>query len=140
MGAPVVRAYDAQAAHHGPSHRRTSRAAATRSASGPGAVGACCSRRARCSRCSPSAAVVAVGVVAGPGSGLTTGAMVGFIFLCYRFLEPIAEFTEILDQTQTAVAGLAAGARRPRHPDRASPSRTTASAAAAGHRRSSSTT
>ena len=31
--------------------------------------------------------------------------MVGFIFLCYRFLEPVAEFTEILDQTQTAVAG-----------------------------------
>jgi putative ABC transport system ATP-binding protein len=27
------------------------------------------------------------------------------MFLVYRFLEPIAEFTEILDQTQTAVAG-----------------------------------
>ena len=33
--------------------------------------------------------------------------MVGFIFLTYRFLEPIAEFTEVLDQTQTAVAGCA---------------------------------
>ena len=32
--------------------------------------------------------------------------MIGFIFLTYRFLEPIAEFTEVLDQTQTAVAGL----------------------------------
>jgi putative ABC transport system ATP-binding protein len=31
---------------------------------------------------------------------------VGFIFLTYRFLEPIAEFTEVLDQTQTAVAGM----------------------------------
>lgn len=51
------------------------------------------------------AAVLAVGVAQGPASGLTTGAMVGFIFLVYRFLEPIAEFTEILDQTQTAVAG-----------------------------------
>lgn len=51
------------------------------------------------------AAVVAVGVWLGPDSGLTTGAMVGFMFLVYRFLEPIAEFTEILDQTQTAVAG-----------------------------------
>jgi ABC-type multidrug transport system fused ATPase/permease subunit len=37
---------------------------------------------------------------------LTAGALVGFIFLTYRFLEPIAEFTEVLDQTQTAVAGL----------------------------------
>jgi putative ABC transport system ATP-binding protein len=51
------------------------------------------------------AAVIAVGVAQGPESGLTTGAMVGFIFLVYRFLEPIAEFTEILDQTQTAFAG-----------------------------------
>jgi ATP-binding cassette, subfamily B, bacterial len=51
------------------------------------------------------AAVVAVGVWLGPDSGLTAGAMVGFVFLVYRFLEPIAEFTEILDQTQTAVAG-----------------------------------
>ena len=52
------------------------------------------------------AAVVVVGLVRGPESGLTSGAMVGFIFLTYRFLEPIAEFTEVLDQTQTAVAGL----------------------------------
>ena len=51
-------------------------------------------------------AIVVVGVVMGPESGLTAGALVGFIFLAYRFLEPIAEFTEILDQTQTAVAGL----------------------------------
>jgi putative ABC transport system ATP-binding protein len=51
------------------------------------------------------AAVLVVGVAQGPASGLTAGAMVGFIFLVYKFLEPIAEFTEILDQTQTAVAG-----------------------------------
>lgn len=51
-------------------------------------------------------AVIGVGVLRGPDSGLTAGALVGFIFLTYRFLEPIAEFTEVLDQTQTAVAGL----------------------------------
>ena len=51
-------------------------------------------------------AVVATGVIRGPGSGLTSGAMVGFVFLTYRFLEPVAEFTEVLDQAQTAVAGL----------------------------------
>ena len=49
------------------------------------------------------AAVITVGVDR-TGSGLTAGALVGFMFLTYRFLEPIAEFTEILDQTQTAVA------------------------------------
>lgn len=51
-------------------------------------------------------AVVAVGFLRGPSSGLTSGAMVGFIFLTYRFLEPVGEFTEVLDQSQTAVAGL----------------------------------
>lgn len=51
------------------------------------------------------ASIIVVGVARGPESGLTAGAMVGFVFLVYRFLEPIAEFTEILDQTQTAVAG-----------------------------------
>lgn len=50
------------------------------------------------------AAVVAIGVAQGPGE-LTAGALIGFVFLVYRFLEPVAEFTEILDQTQTAVAG-----------------------------------
>ena len=52
------------------------------------------------------AAVVSVGLARGPGAGLSSGALVGFIFLTYRFLEPIAEFTEVIDQTQTAVAGL----------------------------------
>lgn len=51
-------------------------------------------------------AVVITGLLRGPESGLTAGAMIGFIFLTYRFLEPIAEFTEVLDQTQTAVAGM----------------------------------
>ena len=51
-------------------------------------------------------AVIGVGVARGPASGLTSGALVGFIFLTYRFLEPIAELTEVLDQTQTAVSGL----------------------------------
>ena len=50
--------------------------------------------------------VVTVGVLRGPSSGLTAGALVGFVFLTYRFLEPIAEFTEIMDQTQSAVASL----------------------------------
>lgn len=52
------------------------------------------------------ATIVAVGVAIGPAGGMTAGALVGFVFLTYRFLEPIAEFTEVLDQTQTAVAGL----------------------------------
>lgn len=51
-------------------------------------------------------AVVGTGLLIGPTGGLTSGALVGFVFLTYRFLEPIAEFTEIIDQVQSAVAGL----------------------------------
>ena len=51
-------------------------------------------------------AVVTAGLFLGPAGGLTSGALVGFVFLTYRFLEPIAEFTEVIDQTQNAVSGL----------------------------------
>lgn len=51
-------------------------------------------------------AVSVAAIVRGPEVGLTLGAVVGFIFLTYRFLEPVAEFTEIIDNTQAAVAGL----------------------------------
>ena len=51
------------------------------------------------------AGVIVAGVALGPDAGLTAGQVVAFIFLVNLFLEPVAEFTEILDQTQTAVAG-----------------------------------
>ncbi|HEV7886800.1 MAG TPA: ABC transporter ATP-binding protein [Acidimicrobiales bacterium] len=50
-------------------------------------------------------AVLVLGVVLGPAGGLTVGKLVAFLFLTSLFLEPVAEFTEIVDQTQTAVAG-----------------------------------
>jgi ATP-binding cassette subfamily B protein len=50
-------------------------------------------------------AVIAVGVALGPAGGLTLGKLVAFVFLTNLFLEPVAEFTEIVDNTQTAVAG-----------------------------------
>ena len=51
-------------------------------------------------------AVIGTGILLGPAGGLTAGALVGFVFLTYRFLEPIAEFTEVIDLTQSAVASL----------------------------------
>jgi putative ABC transport system ATP-binding protein len=51
------------------------------------------------------ASVLVLGVVLGPAGGLTVGKLVAFLFLTSLFLEPVAEFTEIIDQTQTAVAG-----------------------------------
>jgi putative ABC transport system ATP-binding protein len=50
-------------------------------------------------------AVVVAGVAIGPGGGLSAGEVVAFLFLVQLFLQPVSEFTEILDQTQTAVAG-----------------------------------
>ncbi|MGH9135672.1 MAG: ABC transporter ATP-binding protein [Acidimicrobiales bacterium] len=51
------------------------------------------------------AVVVLAGLTRGADAGLTAGELVAFLFLVTLFLEPVAEFTEILDQTQTAVAG-----------------------------------
>jgi ATP-binding cassette, subfamily B, bacterial len=52
-----------------------------------------------------TAAVLLVGMAIGPEGGLTIGTLVAFAFLVTIFLEPVAEFTEILDMTQQAVAG-----------------------------------
>lgn len=51
-------------------------------------------------------AIIVLGWQMGPSTSLTAGALIGFIFLTYRFLEPVAELSEVIDQTQTAVAGL----------------------------------
>lgn len=51
-------------------------------------------------------AIIVIGWEVGPSTRLTAGALIGFIFLTYRFLEPVAELSEVIDQTQTAVAGL----------------------------------
>jgi ATP-binding cassette, subfamily B, bacterial len=103
MGAPVIRAYEAEAV----TRDRT-----------VGAVGAHRHAMVRAGRMSaalfPSgelfsvftvAAVLVVGVALGPARGLTAGELVAFVFLVNLFLQPVAEFTDIVDQTQTAVAG-----------------------------------
>ena len=51
------------------------------------------------------AGVAAAGVAAGPGWGLGVGEVIAFLFLIGLLLNPIAELSEILDQTQIALAG-----------------------------------
>jgi ATP-binding cassette subfamily B protein len=51
------------------------------------------------------ATVMAVGVIHGPGWGLGFDELVAFLFLVNLLLLPISELSEILDQTQIAIAG-----------------------------------
>ncbi len=51
------------------------------------------------------AAVVGVGVWWGPGWGLQAGTLVACLFLTNLIVQPVAELGEVLDQTQTALAG-----------------------------------
>lgn len=103
MGAAVVRAYDAEpvlrarssAAIEG--HRKASVRAGT--------IGALLFPSGEIFSVFTIAGVIAAGVAIGPAGDLTAGQVVAFIFLVGLFLEPVAEFTEIMDQTQMAVAG-----------------------------------
>lgn len=51
------------------------------------------------------AGVVVAGSLLGPGMGLTSGEMIAFVFLTTVLIAPIWELGEVLDQTQTALAG-----------------------------------
>ena len=51
------------------------------------------------------ATVVSVGAIQGPAWGLSFDELVAFLFLVNLLLLPIAELSEILDQTQIAIAG-----------------------------------
>lgn len=51
------------------------------------------------------ATVTAVGAINGPAWGLGLGELIAFVFLVNLLLIPISELSEILDQTQTAIAG-----------------------------------
>ncbi len=51
------------------------------------------------------AGVVGVGVWWGPGWGMAAGTLVACLFITNLIVQPVAEIGEILDQTQTALAG-----------------------------------
>ena len=53
-----------------------------------------------------TAMVVALGVIFGPGWGMSAGTLVAFLFLVNLLIEPIQRLVETLDQAQSAGAGL----------------------------------
>ena len=51
-------------------------------------------------------AVIVVGVLLGVAGDITTGRLVGFLFLVTLFVQPVQVATEVLNEAQNAVAGL----------------------------------
>ncbi|MDP3712225.1 MAG: ABC transporter ATP-binding protein [Mycobacteriales bacterium] len=51
-------------------------------------------------------AVIVVGVLLGVDGGITTGRLVGFLFLVTLFVQPVQVATEVLNEAQNAVAGM----------------------------------
>lgn len=103
QGAAVVRAY-------GVEERTTARALAAidgyrRGQIRAGGLGALLFPSGEIAATLSTVAVIATGLSLGPGGGLSAGELIAFMFLVRLFLTPVAEFIEILDQTQTAVAG-----------------------------------
>jgi putative ABC transport system ATP-binding protein len=103
MGAPVVRAYGLTGLVRGRLHQAIDRQyRANRTAAGyfstlfalSDLVGALA-----------VASVIGVGVWWGPAWGLTQGSVVACLFLTSVLLTPIGEIGEVLDSTQTALAG-----------------------------------
>jgi ATP-binding cassette subfamily B protein len=103
QGAAVIRAYGVQAQ----AQRRVMRAVERRRRAEihAGTIGAVFFPSGELFGVLTAAAVLLVGMAIGPAGGLTAGTLVAFAFLVAIFLEPVAEFTEILDMTQQAVAG-----------------------------------
>jgi ATP-binding cassette subfamily B protein len=103
QGAAVIRAYGVQAQ----AQRRVMRSveARRRAEVRAGTIGAFFFPSGELFGVLATAAVLLAGMAIGPEGGLTVGILVAFAFLVTIFLEPVAEFTEILDMTQQAVAG-----------------------------------
>ncbi len=53
-----------------------------------------------------TAAVIVAGVLLGVAGGITTGELVGFLFLVTLFVQPVQVATEVLNEAQNAIAGL----------------------------------
>jgi len=53
-----------------------------------------------------TAMVIVVGVVLGVAGDITTGRLVGFLFLVTLFVQPVQVATEVLNEAQNAIAGM----------------------------------
>ncbi|MCA1712701.1 MAG: ABC transporter ATP-binding protein/permease [Actinobacteria bacterium] len=104
VGAPVIRAYGVQA--------RTAERIDTAVASTMNAqvraqtIAATTFSLGELTAAIANGAVVVIGVLLGVGGHITTGRLVGFLFLVTLFVQPVQVATEVLNEAQNAVAGM----------------------------------
>ena len=103
-GLPAIRAYGAEAR----TLDRVDRAldAQFRAEFRTGALGAGMFSSAELFAASVTAGVVVVGVLTADVTGITAGQLVAFLFLVTLFIEPVQLLVEILNEAQTAAAGV----------------------------------
>jgi ATP-binding cassette, subfamily B, bacterial len=103
-GLPVVRAYGAEAR----SRERVDEAleAQFQAEFRVGVLGAALFSSAEVFAAAVIAGVVSVGVIVGAGGTISAGTLVAFLFLVNLFIEPVQLLVEILDQAQSAGAGV----------------------------------
>ena len=104
VGAPVIRAYGVQART---AERIDSAVDATRVAqTGAQRIAAVTFSAGELTAAFATGAVIVVGVLLGVAGDITTGRLVGFLFLVTLFVQPVQIATEVLNEAQNAVAGL----------------------------------
>lgn len=103
-GLPVVRAYGAE----GRSRERVAERleAQFQAEFRVGVLGAVLFSSAEVFAAAVIAGVVSVGVIVGAGGSISAGTLVAFLFLVNLFIQPVQLLVEILDQAQSAGAGV----------------------------------
>jgi len=104
VGAPVIRAYGVQART---AERIDAAVDATRVAqTGAQRIAAVTFSAGELTAAFATGAVIVVGVLLGVAGDITTGRLVGFLFLVTLFVQPVQIATEVLNEAQNALAGL----------------------------------
>jgi ATP-binding cassette subfamily B protein len=104
VGAQVIRAYAVQrrTAERVDTTVDATRAAQTRAQ----AISALTFSAGELTAALATGAVIVVGVLLGVDGQITTGRLVGFLFLVTLFVQPVQVATEVLNEAQNAIAGL----------------------------------
>jgi ATP-binding cassette, subfamily B, bacterial len=103
-GLPVVRAYGAEDRSRARVAERLE--AQFRAEFRVGVLGAALFSSAEVFAAAVIAGVVSVGVIIGAGGSISAGTLVAFLFLVNLFIQPVQLLVEILDQAQSAGAGV----------------------------------